>query len=300
MTEDIVVARKLTVFEYEGKKEGINPTAGLERFKKLGSDGERILRSHLRQLKSFDEITSVLDNPQIIVGDEIDKGLFKPNSLVIALGGDNYFQHVAHFIDNQLILGINADPETSSGALLNFTADSFIDFLPRLQNREFNIDEWVRLQARINGQRVQFLATSEIYIGAYKSTDMSRYSLKYPNRLTKLISNTRRIMEKEEQKSSGIIVATASAGLTGWYKAAAHITHSDDEKEANRAWFTVREPFKSKKTDGYLNPHEQLMITWLAHNNGMVNIDASDEHEVKRGDTIEVRISDQPLRVVTP
>lgn len=295
MIENIVIARKLTVLEYEAKKYGYSIDESVEKFKQAGADGEKVLASHYRQLETFTKISQSLDNPVVVNGDEVDKNLLHPESVILAIGGDNYFQHISHFLENQLIVGINSDPETSSGSLLQFSADGFLDFLPRLKNGEFDIKEWVRLQAIINGGPVETQAISEIYLGAYKSTDMSRYLLDYPDQF-----HPQRIIEHDLQKSSGIIVATASAGLTGWYRSAAHISYPDYVRKFQKAFYTVREMFDGIHDEGDIFPEEKITITWQAHGDGLVSIDCQDEHIIKRGDKVEIQISNQPLRVVSP
>lgn len=326
--ENIVLTGKLSVLEYDSKKQGISLEEAIEKTKTLGVDGEKILSSHYRQVESFEKVLDGLGRLTLPVdknvGDDIPKEVITPNSLVIACGGDNYFQLVSHFIKDQHIIGINTDPVGSNGALTYFTADSFIDFLPKLYSvtDNFNGEKWTRLQATINGKKIPTLATSEIYYGAYKSTDMSRYILE----LRKGSRGRRR--KSEEQKSSGLIVST-KAGETGWYDAASRYANNRPEYSVfytyimqgrvqnihpvenpnypvRSAHFITREPFVSspeqrlKNYSGYIREKETINLTWLAHGKGLVSIDARDEYEITRGDTVEIRISDTPLRVVIP
>ncbi len=305
--ENVVIARKLSVLEYDMKREDISLDAVVARFKSLGTDGKRILESHTRQLESFQKIAELFNNPVIMVGDDLDRELLRPASLVISIGGDNYFQNVAHFLEDQLIIGVNSDPVNSDGSLTSFTSDSLKDFLTRLKENQFNIEEWTTLKATLNGRRLKTPSVSEIYIGAYKSTDMSRY-----------------LLNGEEQKSSGLIITTP-AGRTGWYSAAYRYIYQYDrrgshdfeepvlwpmvpyDKTDNAGFLIVREPFVADRTkayhfnvEGIIRGQEKFIIKWLAHGLGLLSIDAKDEHELKRGDVVEVEISDKPLKVVVP
>lgn len=290
--ENVVIARKLSVLERYCQEQNVSISEGVAKFRFDGRGGERVVRSFEVQLESYKRISDALNDANIVEGDNLDQNVFKNAKLVASLGGDNYFQLVSHLVDNQLIVGINSDPENSSGALTYFTADSFIDYLPRLRNGDFDVENWTRLQTKLNGQTVPVLTISEIYVGAYKSTNMSTY-----------------VLDSEEQKSSGVIIATP-AGLTGWYKAVAN----DYELEADtapiartdyHAYFVVREPFtqgekKYMLTSGRINPNQKLSIQWLAHGYGLLSIDSVDEHEIRRTDEIEVAISDKSLRVIKP
>src|SRR3989344_5408850 len=213
--ENIVIAIKMSVLEYDAYRAETDLETALEKFTAMGVDGQKIIDSHCRQRESWEKVLDTLGNKfelaELIKGDNI-RGIL-PNSLVIAIGGDNYLQLVSHFIENQPLVGINSDPENSDGALTYFTADSFVDFIAKLESGKFKIEEWTRLQASLNGKKIPTLATSEIYYGAYKSTDMSRYILELRK------GSRGRVRESEEQKSSGLIIAT-KAGETGWYDAA--------------------------------------------------------------------------------
>lgn len=320
--ENILIARKLSVLEYDAQSEGVSLDQAVEKFKRMGVDGERILSSHDRQVQSIQKTLGYLADSgirfKLVVGDEIPRDLARESDLVVTLGGDNYFQHLSHFIDRQPILGINSDPETSNGVLTHFTADGFKEFLPRLKGGSFDVEKWCRLQTKINGQILPTLSVSEIYLGAYKSTDMSRYILELPESW-----GTTRV---EEQKSSGLIIAT-EAGETGWYDAAARYTTAHEDRDTTIWWtpgtykmlggvhpnsgnryasFIAREPYVSNPFKGYLYhkgviySREKLKITWLAHGRGLVSIDARDEYELTRGDKVEIGISNKPLRVITP
>ena len=333
--ENIVLARKLSVLEFDAARDKISIEEATLRTSQMGADGDKILQSHLRQMESEKKVLHALasqgdalqgyeDLLSIIRGDAIPKTLIMPNTLVIALGGDNYFQYVSHFLENQPLVGINSDPENSDGALTYFTAESFVDFIPKLESGKFNTEEWTRLQASLNDKKIPTLATSEIYIGAYKSTDMSRYILELRK------GSRGRVRESEEQKSSGLVVST-KAGETGWYDAASryatnrsmrslessvfytdimlgrvHNIHPVEDPQFRSAYFIAREPFVSspeqrlKNYHGYIREKETIHLTWLAHGKGLVSIDARDEYEITRGDIVEIKISNTPLRVVTP
>src|SRR3989344_3908050 len=304
--ENIVIAIKMSVLEYDAYRAETDLETALEKFTVMGVDGQKIIDSHYRQRESWEKVLDTLGNKfelaELVMGDNI-RGIL-PNSLVIAIGGDNYLQLVSHFIGNQSLIGINSDPENSDGTLTHFTAESFIDFVPKLESGKFNIEEWTRLQATINDKKIPTLATSEIYIGAYKSTDMSRYILELRK------GSRGRVRESEEQKSSGLVVST-KAGETGWYDAASryatnrsmrslessvfytdimlgrvHNIHPVEDPQFRSAYFIAREPFVSsperrlKNYHGYIREKETIHLTWLAHGKGLVSIDARDEYEI--------------------
>lgn len=294
--ENIVLARKLSVLEYDMNRYETNFEQSVLKYYGMGADGEKIIKSHERQLQSEKLVLDALrahpdleDMLSIIRGDTIPQTIIGNKTLIVALGGDNYFQHISHYLKDQPLVGVNSDPVNSEGALTYFTPERFIDFLPKLESGEFNVEEWTRLQATINRKVISTLATSEIYYGAHKSTDMSRYLL----------------FGLEEQKSSGLIITTG-AGSTGWYKAASAYIRGLTEKPKiypktyPNALVVAREIFAHEPHTLSFEFSDKLELKWLAHGNGLVSIDARDEYEIVRGDEVVIKVSDTPLKVVTP
>lgn len=281
------------MFEYEMKKYGLTERELVKRYVNLGVDKDRILASHARQVESFQAVAGSLAIQSVFSGEVLKRNLIRSASLVLILGGDNYFQYVSHFIDNQPVLGINSDPESSEGALTYFSSRGFIRFLPDLLAGYYQLDDWTRLHASINGKNVSPDSVSEIYIGARQSVDMSRYILDNQG-------------VKEEHKNSGLIIATGT-GSSGWYDSVYRYAHQGSNgvfsKTSPFARFIVREPFSGRLTQnitsgGSLEKDATLSVSWLAHGDGIVSTDSKINHSLKRGSRIDIKISDKPLRVV--
>lgn len=291
----ILIARKLTLFEYDQKRTGLSSDDLLKRYADFGADLKNILESHKRQISSFKGFLLNFPDPKVIVGETLTKRDVKNASLVISFGGDNFFQYVSHFLDMQLVAGVNSDPLKSDGALTSFEPGSFIKFLSNLIEGRYDIEEWARLQAFKNGKKLSPLAVSEIFIGARESIDMSRYILSVNG-------------VGEEQKSSGILISTGT-GSTGWYNSTYKYSHHGKNgifpKQSNYARFIIREPYmgrlsKHKTFGGWLRTHEKLEVRWLAHGKGVVSIDPEVNYQLRRGDQVSVVVADSPLRVVVP
>lgn len=295
ITKKIVISRKLSVLEYAMKREGKTEKEILASYQKRGVDKEIILTSHQRQLASFKSIVELFDKPTVMVGDELDSKLLPTGILVIALGGDNYLQNVSHYLENQYLVGINPDPQNSTGSLTLFTADSFIKFLPQLKNGQYQVENWTRLQVKLNNQLIDIPALSEVYVGTNKSTDMSRYQITINQK-----KNT-----SEQQKSSGVIIATGT-GTTGWFSAADRYLKVRQilPRIAKQASFVVREPYMPQKPfsllSGQIKERESIIINWLAHGQGLLSLDSKVEYNLNRGDNITVAINDKPLKVIIP
>lgn len=91
-----------------------------------------IAGSHYRQMEALDyfmdKYSGALGNPKLLIGDDLDQESIDRANLVIVLSGDEYYQHVSHFIDGQLTLGINNDTLKSTAAFAYFNIKTFAAF----------------------------------------------------------------------------------------------------------------------------------------------------------------------------
>jgi NAD kinase len=292
----ILILRKLSVLEYDQAKFGLSEKEAILRYQKMGADTERILKSHDRQQKNFQNLMKFFPGSQIYKGEGLKKDLLKSSLLVIVFGGDNYFQYVSHFINNQLVLGINADPQTSEGALLNYQPKDIPHLFEIIKKGNYEIQEWTRLETILNNRKLKAQALSEVYVGCKERIAMSRYSLEINNSV-------------EEHKDSGIIICTGS-GSTGWYKSAAscaHETAPSFSKTNKEARFICSESYlgkmnKAKLFCGIIETNQVLTVSWFAHENGIISLDSKPRsgtnYILKRGSKLEVKISQTPLRVI--
>jgi len=230
---------------------------------------ERIHSSHIRQLQARDALKQALGNAEYIYREELTRVNFSDYDLVITLGGDNHFVHVSQFIKDTPVAGINSDPETSSGVLLHFTIDSFINQIKtgiNLNNLE--IDYWTGIEGELHFPDGQIVKTgralSEISIRNSFAEHMSRYIL-----------STDKITE--EQKCSGLLLATGT-GSTGWFSNCvpeSEIKHCTFKKDADFFRFTARERSGGKKYKlhyGEIKKGETLQL--MSEMDGMLCLDS--------------------------
>lgn len=286
--DQILIARKLSLLEHDMRRLGLSKEEVLSRYKSAGIDWEKVLSAYGRQLQSFDKVMSVVKNAQVIEGRSLKRDFCKIGALVIILGGDNYFQYVSHFLDTQFVLGVNSDPERSEGVLTAFDDQSFAQVFEKVRNGQFILEEWSRLEVSLNGQKINSLAISEVYIGSWERFNISKYVLSFKG-------------EEEEQKSSGVLIATG-AGSTGWFRSA---TGGDNifPKTAKEARFFVTEIFRGKHhlgkiSKGVIKPGEKLEITSLGKHKNVVSIDSKLNHDFPRGSKVSIEFSDKQLKVI--
>lgn len=290
--KEIIIVPKLSKYQYDLVKYRLNHRQLIDKYSVEGVDHELIWESHQAQHRVLKTIAEHIPKDSFIERSELTKSKLKSAKLVVSVGGDNHFIFVSHYCDDQLMIGLNSDPERSEGVLNSFEIGSFISFLSDLKSDNFDVEEWTRLEVNLNGRRLKKLALSEVYIGAKRSVDMSRYLITLGNK-------------SEIQKSSGVIIATGS-GITGWYNSAIRhqvITPEIIKPSDRQADFIVREIYigrlsQPKIVKGSIGVDEELQFDSLVNRSGIIGIDGLAVYPFNRGSMAKIRVSDRPLRVI--
>lgn len=289
-----LLVSKHSKFEWEQKLFGLNENELKAKLIAEQANIDTILESHHKQLQTRHLMMEVFASCDTMMMDDVtDADWLKRQEydLIMVLGGDNSFTNVSHYVGDTPILGINSDPDRSVGSLTSWgisTPQDAFDLLEKIEFQHFDIQEWTRLEAVLNGKMLP-PATSEIFLGETKRNYMSRHVLEYEG-------------QSYEQKCSGLIVATG-AGSTGWYKSANRMLRSWKPTE-RKAGFVVSEPYNDDACANYTGViggsyGPSIKIYSLNDDQGIISIDSWDEFEFKRGSTVEIHIG-SPLNVLIP
>lgn len=288
-----LIVIKHSKYEWEKIKDGISHDDLIAKYSREGANLDAIMAGHACQMAARDAVLSAFYDADACFMHNLSHDIADTYDLVIVLGGDNSFTKVSHCVHKAIILGVNSDPQRSSGHLtrwkINELADAF-DLRERLDFNEYKVEAWTRLGAVLDGELI-IPATSEYFIGERLRDQMSRHVLVYDG-------------EKYEQKCSGLIVATG-AGSTGWYYYA-----SGDHYFPNKSWpptegkarFIVTEHFEPRthyETNGFIAKGEDIIIHSLNDNDGHVSVDGWDSFGFQRGSSVRIYI-DEPLQVLVP
>ncbi|MBI3035355.1 NAD(+)/NADH kinase [Candidatus Woesearchaeota archaeon] len=173
--------------------------------------------------------------------DKLKKSHFKNKDLVIAVGGDGTFLRAAHFIDKQLLFGVNSDIKEKEGFFMGADKHDFQRKFGKIAGNKFKIRKLPRLEAYINNKKIDTLALNEFFIGARKSYHAAKYTIQIGSR-------------KEMHKSSGILVTTP-AGSYAWARSCCGKTLPLDSKKYQ---FVVREPYEGNVFKNYRFKHGLL------------------------------------------
>ena len=225
---------------------------------------------------------------------ELERFLFEPEDLVVAVGQDGLVANVAKYLSGQRVLGINPDQALFDGILVPFSAhDALQQLIPAMYG---DVETQSRVMVEVSldtGQ--QLLALNEIFLG-HRSHQSARYWVDVTT-------------GQEHQSSSGMIIATGT-GATGWARSinrsrkdALELPAPEDRKLA----YYVREAFPSNATGtaistGLLTDQAQLRVRSEMNEGGVIFGDGieSDYLEFNWGVQAEVRIAQQTLELIVP
>jgi NAD kinase len=227
--------------------------------------------------------------------DGLDRFLFSPDDVVVMVGQDGLVPNTAKYLEGQLAVGINPDPERYDGILCPHPPASMpalLDWLERREGPPYRIQPRIMAAAeREDGQRL--LSLNEVYVG-HRTHQSAKYRIRAGDR-------------EERHSSSGLICATGT-GATGWARSIATQRQIAEPlpkpEEARLAWF-VREPWPSVATGielnfGFVEEDRVLQIVSEMGEEGVIFADGieSDRIEFVTGQSVRIGIAPRRLNLV--
>jgi hypothetical protein len=198
---------------------------------------------------------------------ELDRFLFAPEDVVVAVGQDGLVANLAKYLHGQPVIGVNGDPARNVGVLVPHTATAAARLLQQAAAGPIPTEGRTMVRAELDDGQV-LLALNEIFVG-HASHQSARYSLSYAGR-------------EEAQSSSGLIVASGT-GATGWALSISRATGVavDVAPGEAAAVFLVREPWPSQATgigltSGRLARGDVLLVVSRMNEGGVVFADGME------------------------
>lgn len=244
------------------------------------------LKNHL--FEKIQEIKSYFPNSNFLAVEysSLKKEMLSKVDLVLTFGGDGTFVKAANLIEDSYILGINAEPEQSEGALASVTRDE-ISKLNQIEKNNFRAKEMQRIDIKLDDNFLNERAINEVYIGTETQFHSSRYRITFKE-------------NAEEQRSSGILVSTGT-GSKAWFCSAGGEPFGCEEKKLK---FVVREPYFGKRVfvpkilNGEISGNEKLTMESTRDFGGIISINDS-LYPFNKNSVVEISLSKKPLRVLT-
>lgn len=165
---------------------------------------------------------------------DLDRFLFGPEDVVVAVGQDGLVANVAKYLDGQPVLGVNPSPDLYDGVLVRLPVARLGRLLAASLAGDAAVERRTMVEAVLDtGERL--LALNEVFLG-HRSHQSARYTIEAAG-------------AREDHSSSGIIVASGT-GATGWARSILEATHEQFTlaPEERAVAFLVREPFPSVAT----------------------------------------------------
>lgn len=257
--------------------------------------------------------SSIFDwgNVQFINRAYLPNFVFGPEDTVIAIGQDGLVANTLKYLkNNQPLIGVNPDPDRWDGVLLPFTVAEMDDIVGEVLLGRYRTRAVTMARAVLNdGQEI--LGVNDLFFGQQTHTS-ARYIIEIEG-------------NRERHSSSGVIVSTG-LGSTGWLKSLLHgasaivdclgvagltgVSHNpvkDDPGNLAIPWdtpdlyFTVREPFPSRTTQGNLvfgkiRPGHPLTIRSLMAEDGVIFSDGLESDFVEFNSGAEATITTADVR----
>lgn len=197
---------------------------------------------------------------------DLDRWVFGPEDVVIAVGQDGLVANVAKYLDGQPVVGVNPDPTRNPGVLVRHGADEVAGLLAKVAEGTAAVETRAMVEITTDdGQTLR--ALNEVFVG-HPAHQSARYAIEVDGRT-------------EQQSSSGMLIGTGT-GSTGWC-ASVHRERTLDWQLPNAtstdlAWF-VREAWPS--------PYTGTTLTAGRLSSGELVIRCESDRLVAFGDGIE-------------
>jgi hypothetical protein len=222
---------------------------------------------------------------------DLDRFLFAPEDVIVAIGQDGLVANVAKYLDGQPVIGVNPDPGRYDGILVPLAPNRVARLLRPAANGDVALQRRTMVEAELDdGQKLRGL--NEVFVG-HRSHQSARYEIEVEGK-------------REAQSSSGVVVSSGT-GATGWARSLMESMHTPvplDPDEQALAFF-VREPFPSIATGtsirvGKIEDSHSICITSRMNEGGVIFADGIEQDHLNFdwGRMMKVSVSSRRLNLV--
>ncbi len=226
---------------------------------KLARQGDatarRILASDEEQQRTIDVVRATLTKHRIPFSEfsarefsAAEKRKINAADLVITIGGDGTALGTSHYITDGLMLGVNSAPGDSVGHFCHSHRGNFAEGLADILAARWKPTELARLAVSLDDQPIPELALNDVLIAHDCPAATTRYLIE-------------RGAVSEEQRSSGIWIATAAGSTAGIKSAGGKVMPLGSQRLQYFVRELYREPQRSYAlTRGFLSSTEELVL----------------------------------------
>jgi NAD+ kinase len=206
--------------------------------------------------------------------------------LVVSLGGDGTLLMTSHQVKDQLILGVNSSPRYSVGATCSIHWAQFPSKIESILKGQFKVKPLNRLEIRVNGKCLPYLSLNEVLFANRSPAATSRYVIQAKGK-------------EEDQKSSGVWIATATGSTAVIYAAGG----KKMPPLSRSLQYLVREPYNQtskpyKIRNGIIAPPKEIRIINKMMKAALFVDGFHVVHPLAYADQISIKSSSRDLHVI--
>ena len=198
---------------------------------------------------------------------DLDRFLFAPEDVIVAVGQDGLVANVAKYLTGQPVLGVNPAPDLYDGVLVRVELNRLGAALPACLHGDVAVENRTMVEGVLDtGEKL--LALNELFVG-HRSHQSARYRLAIGD-------------AAEDHSSSGLIVASGT-GATGWARSIMEATGQQVAltPQERAVGYFVREPFPSIATGTTLRAGKldqtALQVTSRMNDGGVIFADGIEQ-----------------------
>ncbi|HEX4950121.1 MAG TPA: NAD(+)/NADH kinase [Blastocatellia bacterium] len=252
----------------------------------------RILSSDAEQQHTIDVVQKTLSKHRIPFTafsardfSAAEKRQINAADLVITIGGDGTALGTSHYIRNGAMLGVNSAPGDSVGHFCHTHRGNFAERLADILAGRWQPTKLARLAVTLDDKLLPEPALNDVLIAHDCPAATTRYLIELNG-------------VSEEQRSSGIWVATAAGSTAGIKSAGGKRMPLGSERLQYLVRELYREPQRSYAlTHGFLAPHETLIVASKMQDAHIYIDGARTAYEFPFGARLRLQRAAHPLRL---
>jgi NAD kinase len=261
-----------------------------------GRNIEELVRRDALQTEALNAVLAAIPNKwrrARIQRHELDRFLFEPGDVVVAVGQDGLVANTAKYLDGQTVLGVNPDPAHNEGVLARLTPADGARVVAAGVPEDTPVERRTMVEATKDDGQTLF-ALNEVFVGHCRHQS-ARYLLRWQG-------------SQERHSSSGIIVSTGT-GASGWARSVHRATRSQlslPQPEQNAIVFFVREAWPSLATgtslcEGVVSSGSTLEVISEMNQGGVAFGDGIEEDHLALpwAQRLTLRVASRKLVLVT-
>jgi NAD+ kinase len=205
--------------------------------------------------------------------------------LVITIGGDGTALGAAHYITDGALLGVNAAPGDSVGHFCHTQRKNFAARLADILAGRWQPTALARLAVSLNDKPIPELALNDVLIAHDCPAATTRYILELGG-------------VSEEQRSSGIWIATAAGSTAGIKSAGGVVMPMGSQRLQYFVRELYREPNRSYQLlHGFLAPGEEIVVASKMQKAHIYVDGARTAYEFPFGARARLKLAEHRLRL---